>query len=392
MLVIHLTSSRFFGGPERQMLELANALSPDVQSIFVSFREGGLCQTFVDRVRRQGCEAIALHRDMPHLLAAMRELTALLALRRPQVLCCHGYKADLIGLAAARRLSIPVVSVSRGWTGETLRVRVYDALDRRVLGSMDRVVCVSEAQAEKVRRAGVAESKLTVIRNAIRVERFASRDANCRELLHAVFPERRRWVVGAAGRLSPEKGFSFLIDAASHVLREMPAAGFVVFGDGPLYEPLQRRVLAAELEAGFVLAGYRPDFDDYLPHLDVLVLPSLTEGLPNVALEALAAGVPVVATDVGGTGEVVEHGVDGYLVPPANPQALARRIAELLSNDRLRRRMGARGQRRMRAHFSFAAQAAQYRRLFAELHAEASPDGPRPIAHHLLRQLVPGLK
>jgi glycosyltransferase involved in cell wall biosynthesis len=354
MLVVHVTASRFFGGPERQMLELAKSLAPDVRSAFVSFAETGFCRPFLARAEWEG------------------ELAALLRNRGADVICCHGYKADLLGMLAARRLGIPVIAVSRGWTGETFRVRLYDALDRRVLSSMNKVVCVSAAQAEKVRRADVAASKVVVIRNAIRLERFQRAARSDRSRLQALFPTRPRWIVGAAGRLSPEKGFAFLVDAAAEVLKDMPTTGFVLFGEGDLRESLEQQIAAQQLQGRFILAGFRADFDDYLPHMDLLVLPSLTEGLPNVALEALAAGVPVVATDVGGTGEVVEDGVDGYLVPPGDPGAIAGKISDLLANDWLRRWMGANGRERMWENFSFKAQAAEYRRLFAQLGIAAS--------------------
>ena len=115
-----------------------------------------------------------------------------------------------------------------------------------------------------------------------------------------------------------------------------------------------------------MLAGFRSDLDKFLPHLDLMVLPSFSEGLPNVVLEALAAGIPVVATSVGGTPEIVEHDVNGCLVPPGNAEAMARRVIDVLSNGRARK-MGAYGRDHIREHFSFTSQALLYQRLFAGL-------------------------
>ena len=123
----------------------------------------------------------------------------------------------------------------------------------------------------------------------------------------------------------------------------------------------------AGLERNVVLAGHRGDLDALTPHLDVSVLASYTEGLPNVVLEAMAAGVPVVATAVGGTPEVVEEGVTGYLVAAGDSEALAGRIQDLLGSEARRREMGKRGQVRVREHFTFDAQAHAYRQLFDEL-------------------------
>ena len=121
------------------------------------------------------------------------------------------------------------------------------------------------------------------------------------------------------GRLSPEKGFDLLVEAAALVVREHPRVGFLLCGDGPERPALARRIAEHGLEGKFVLAGFRTDLERLLPAWDLAVLSSHTEGLPVAVLEALAAGVPVVATAVGGTPEVVEDGVSGYLVPPGGP-------------------------------------------------------------------------
>ena len=166
--IIHLTSSTFVGGPERQMLGLASQLAADYQTVFLSFAEGGRCQAFLDRATQEGFEARALDNDTPRLRAAVGELTATLRRLRPTVLCCHGYKAILLGRIAARRSGTPVIAVSRGWTYENLKVRAYEALERLSLRLMDRVVCVSEGQAAKVRRAGVPGERVVVIPTASR--------------------------------------------------------------------------------------------------------------------------------------------------------------------------------------------------------------------------------
>ncbi|MCX7424299.1 MAG: glycosyltransferase family 4 protein [Planctomycetia bacterium] len=379
--VAHVCASRFFGGPERQMLGLAAALAPECGTTFVSFAENGLCRDFLDRAGREGFEAIALRHDTPRLAAARRELTDLLRTVRPDVLCCHGYKANLLGLRAARRLGTPVVSVSRGWTGESFRVRLYERLDRRVLRRMDRVVCVSNGQAEKVRRAGVPEHKIRVIHNAVRVERFDRPDPAARGELESLFPQPPRFLVAAAGRLSPEKGFDVLIDAAAQVVRQSPGVGFVVFGDGALREPLEAQIRSRGLKKRFVLAGFRDDLDRFFPHFDLLALPSHTEGLPNVVLEAMAAGVPVVATAVGGTQEVVDDGETGHLVPAGDSAALAHRIIALASNPDRAREMGQHGRERVEQEFSFDTQAKEYRALFAQLAVNSSETGrhePQP--------------
>lgn len=349
------------------MLELARTLFPEYRSVFFSFRESGLCHALLEKARQHGCLARALKYDTPRLLASWREVARSLRETGASLLCCHGYKANLIGLLAARRVGIPVVSVSRGWTGESYRVRLYESLDRRVLRAVDTVVCVSKAQATKVRQAGVPSHKTTVISNAVRMDRFAEPQAIYRGRLQRLFPEPRRLIVGAAGRLSPEKGFSVLVDAAKEVICSDSSVGFVLFGDGALRDSLVAQIEGHGLENHLVLAGFCAHLDQYIPHFDVLVLPSFTEGLPNVALEASASGVPIVATAVGGTPEIVEDGVNGYLVPPGAVEPLANRVKGMLQNEDSRQRMGLRGQDKVSQRFTFSIQADQYRKLFLAL-------------------------
>ena len=174
--VVHLTSSRFRGGPENQMLGVVQSLPPGFRSVFVSFPEGGTCRALLDAARDLGYPAVALEHDTPRLLEATFELARLVRDIRADVLCTHNYKANLIGLVVARRAKIPIVAVTHGWTGQSWLVHCYEALDRLVLRGMDRVVCVSRAQAIKVQKAGVSPGRIVVIPCAIQAERFEAPD------------------------------------------------------------------------------------------------------------------------------------------------------------------------------------------------------------------------
>jgi glycosyltransferase involved in cell wall biosynthesis len=376
MRIVHLTASTFHGGPERQMLELAAALAPDHLTSFLSFAEKGSCRAFLAHAHAEGFEGRALRYDTPRFAAVIAELRAELKQEQTDVLCCHGYKADLLGRIAARLAGVPVIGVSRGWTAETWKVRLYEALDRRVLRGMDRVVCVSEGQAVKVRRAGVSAERVVVIHNAIRTARFDAPDAEGRKILRGLFARAPSLIAVSAGRLSPEKGLTYLIEAARQVVRRHPDLGFVVFGDGALRDSLVRQIASAGLADRFVLADFRSDLDRLMPWADLFVLPSLTEGLPNVVLEAMAGGVPVVATAVGGTPEVVVDGVTGFLVPAAHADALAEPICRLAESAKEREAMGRAGRARVQQEFTFAAQAQAYERLFASV---ARPGCLQPV-------------
>jgi glycosyltransferase involved in cell wall biosynthesis len=367
MRIVHLTASTFYGGPERQMIGLARHLPEGYETEFLSFSEGGRCRGLLSAAHHAGFKARALDNDTPRFYAATREIAEHLRRSQADVLLCHGYKADLLGRRAARRAGVPVVAVARGWTAECFRVRLYERLDRFFLRWMDRVVGVSRAQAERVRRAGVRAEKVRVIHNAVDPDRFADPDPRYRAKLIKYFPTPKARVVGAAGRLSPEKGFAVLVSAAQRVVRQDPSAGFILFGEGSGRAALLEQIKAAGLAGSFVVASFRKDLDRFIPFFDVLALPSFTEGLPNVALEACAGGVPVVATMAGGTPEVIQDGLNGLLVPPGDAEGLAARLLELIASEERMRDMGHAGRQRVVDQFSFATQADRYCDLFDEL-------------------------
>src|SRR5687767_8719454 len=142
MLIVHLMASPFYGGPEKQMLGLARSLPAAYRSVFLTFAERGLSGALLSEVEKHGFEGIRLRNNTPYLPAAVREVTD--HLHRADVLCCSGYKPDIVGLFAARRAGVPVVSVAHGWTSATWKVRLNEMVDRFAMRWMDKVVCVSQ--------------------------------------------------------------------------------------------------------------------------------------------------------------------------------------------------------------------------------------------------------
>jgi glycosyltransferase involved in cell wall biosynthesis len=377
MRIVQLMASPFVGGPERQVLGLAEALRPAIETVFLSFAEGGRARPLLDEARRRGFEAIELRYNAPCLWHAAREVAEYVRRSGADVLCTNGYKPDVIGWLAARRAKVPVVAIAHGWTAATWKVRLNEAIDRRVMRRMDAVICVSEAQAVKVRQAGVDPRRVHVIRNAVDPCASDNPDPSYRRQLEAFFATPPARIVAGCGRLSPEKGFDVFIDAAARVAAQDAGAGFVLFGDGPLRAALQQQVRDRGLQGRFAFAGFRPDLNHFLPWCELLVLPSHTEGLPVVVLEALAAGVAVVATAVGGTPEVITDGIHGRLVPSGNAMTLVRCIREVLADDDMRLSLARTGRQRVRDEFTFTAQAAAHRRLLESLALS-----PGPASHH----------
>lgn len=306
-------------------------------------------------------------------LRAFRRLLRLLRERRVDLVHAHLAYATIWALLAGRLLRRPVVATlhvrpprAPAWSREGIRRRLLVALANRWAA---RVVAVSEAVRRAwVEEAGLAPARAVVVHNGVDLDVAADRggaEAARRDLgVPAGAP-----LVLTVSVLRPGKGIEVLLDALPAVLARQPGARFAVVGDGPARSELERRGAAAGARVAAALSwtGFRHDVPALLAAADLLVLPSLDDAFPTVLLEAMAAGLPVVATRAGGIPEIVEEGVTGILVPPGDPAPLADAVATLLADPDRRRRLGAAGRRRAEERFSTAAWLGRLERLYGEV-------------------------
>ncbi|MDR1268749.1 MAG: glycosyltransferase family 4 protein [Planctomycetaceae bacterium] len=371
--IVHLTASPFLGGPERVILDVIRTqleLGFDVENQVISFREQGGCEPLIRELNQNGFNGTILEHDMPHLVAAYNDLVRFFRHEKTNLVCAHGHKSRLLGWLAARRVGIPIVGVSHGWTWQDWKTSLYERLDQWVHRRMDKVVCVSQGQADKVIQTGTPKNRVLVIHNAINPSRFSeTSDFSYRQQLQEFFETTPQWIVGAAGRLSPEKGFDVLVEAVRLIAEETPELSFgvVLFGEGFLRKSLQDQINHAGLANRFKMVGFTSELDKFLPHFDLFVQSSRTEGFPCVNLEAMAAGVPVLATAVGGVPEQIVSGETGFLVPPNDPISLANNLRQLLENEPLRRLFAKQGQQKTFTEFTCRKQAEKYWELFQNL-------------------------
>lgn len=260
----------------------------------------------------------------------IQQIRDFLQKRQVRVVHCHGYKADAYGWLASRRLPVARIATCHGWTAHTGAVRIYEALDKSVfLRAFHRVIAVSGPIQKGLLRRGHRKNKIVLIPNGLDLSRFPFRQGRASGPLGV--PARKEIIV-SVGRLSPEKGHVHLLHAAGSVLRERPEALFVLVGAGLEEKVLARLADDLGVADRVLLAGARSDVSEVLAQCDVFVNPSLKEGLPMAVLEAMAVGVPVVATSVGDVPEVVKDGETGLLVPAGDAEALARGILRVLTD------------------------------------------------------------
>lgn len=369
MHVMHLRASNFVGGPERQILEhLRRSESETMHFSLCCFEENGCATELETTAGDCGLDCACVTAAGPFDLGTIRQLTRIIREKRVNLLVTHGYKPNLLGRVASWIEGIPTVAVSRGWTYESRRVRFYEFLDRIFLRLADAVVAVSEGQRQKILACGVRPDKVRVIHNAIDLATYPG-PAEKSVRAELGIPQDAI-LVATAGRLSPEKNHMGLVEAARLVLAKMPDVYFVVFGEGFLRPELEKAVAEAGIGHRFFLPGFRSDVRSLLHEIDIFVLPSHTEGLPNVVLEAFACRKPVVATRVGGTPEVVRHGENGLLVQPNDMADLASSVTSLCVSDGIRHTMGDKGYRLAEDQFGYECQTKQYLNIYNRISIE----------------------
>ena len=275
------------------------------------------------------------------------------------------------GMLAIRR--VPIVSTVHGWIGNTLKQRLMNALDKRVLRHFDRVIAVSNRIQQDLLDARVPANRISLLHNAIVLEkhRRSEGSGSLRSLVGKDLPHP---VMVSIGRLSPEKGHADLVEALRLVAAQGRHVSTVLAGDGPSRADLVRQIQASGLEDWIHLPGYVNEPARLLQDADLMVLPSHTEGLPNAALEAFAMEVPVLATSVGGTPEVVTDGETGRLVPAQSPESLAAGILDFLEDPAKWRGWAGRGRRIVEEKFDFNIRTRKLEALYCEL-VESRRDG-----------------
>jgi len=243
----------------------------------------------------------------------------------------HSYKGHLLSLLLRPLTRLPWIAFAHGWTDEDRRIRLYNRLDFRLLRYSDRVVAVSDSVRRRLEATGVPSARITVIPNAVEIN-TGERPVDAAGWRRRLGIPARTPVLSVIGRLSPEKGQDIFIEACGVAAQKNCEFVGVLVGEGPWEKELRVKTKALGLESRVRFAGHCQDVASVYAASDVIVIPSRSEGLPNVLLEAMAFGKPVIATGAGGIPEVIHDGTDGRLVPSEDPANMAAAICSLLGN------------------------------------------------------------
>lgn len=375
MRVLHLrnvTGHHGIYGAEQCILAWMDEMRRQGQIEFVVgcfVGRGGEESEFVRAVRDRGItvEVIRMrHHQSPRVV---QRLAALIRDERIDLVHTHENRSHILGLLSARRAGVPAVASIHGFTRETWKSAGYNLLNLLFLrfAPHGRLICVSEAMRRRLIRGWRFPLATTVtVHNGIGRPRSAQEELRG-DIRRELGIGRRQPVIAVIGRLSREKGQRLLLEAAPMVLAEQAQAVFLLVGDGPDRKMLEARVAEHGLGRAVRFLGYRRDAPEILRTIDLLAIPSLSEGISMVLLEAMSRAVPVVATRVGGIPEVVVHGETGLMVPPGDARCLARGLCALLDRPERAREMGEEAEKRARETFPLSLAAERIRRIYEEV-------------------------
>ena len=373
-----LLDSFMIGGTETQAVELARRLDPKRYRVTIGClrREGPL----LERLRNTPVEIVEVKMgggiDSPAGLLRIAKLARFLRRERFQILHAHDLWSNMIGMPAAMlaRTSVTITSQRDlshdAWYG-TYRRRVLRFLQRRSSMVLTNAKAIRDGLIEQDH---LLPDKVCVVYNGVDLDRFHAPADRAK-----LFPgsKENKLIVLVGNMITDVKGHPVLISAAPEIVKAHPQTKFVLVGDGSKRGEFESQVKALGLEANFLFLGRRGDVPAILACCDIAVLPSLAEGLPNAVLEYLAAGLPVVATALGGNLEIIQEGKTGLLVPPQDSSALAAALIRLLSDEAFAAQIAQAGRAHVEQNFSFERLITEVEQLYTKLLNQKRPVIPK---------------
>jgi glycosyltransferase involved in cell wall biosynthesis len=363
--ILQLVNGFAIGGAERKLLDLVRSLDRNKYRIVIcSVGQGGPLQKEFEKL---GLKVVVLPKKFAFDFSLIFKVARLMRKERIEIVQTTLLYADLIGALAAKLAGVPIVisweTVSHG-TNDSLRTKSRHKLGYRfAMKFVDRIVAVSdETRMSIIDKRKVFPEKVMTIHYGVDLNKYKQSNG---------FVDRKKLgipedapIVGVVARLEEIKGHHYFIRAASEIINKFPKVNCVLVGDGSLRESLEKEVKKLGLESNFHFLGFRNDIQNLLNVFDIFVLPSISEGLPNVILEAMACKKPVVATSVGGIPEAVVHGITGFLVPVKNPASMAQAVVRLLENKKFLIEMGQKGRQRVEEEYSLDKEISEFENLY----------------------------
>jgi len=355
--VLHLIDTGKICGPGKTILESIAGYDKSQYKAYLGVFllnhevDNAFCQAALSR----GVDVVKVrsaHQLDPLVLS---ELVSVIKQLEIDLVLTHGYKADIIGIIASKIQGVAVVSTAHGWITNSRKSKIFKAIQSKILRYADGVIAVSPSIKDALRRMKVPEERIELIYNGIVMGNYDPDTTSSAGLRQQFSIEETATVVGYVGRLSPEKGQKDFVTAMSRIVEQSSDVHCVFVGDGPLKDELLRYISELNLEGKIHFTGHLTDVVPVYKDIDMLALTSHTEGFPNVLLEALCMGVPVLATDVGGVSSIVHPGETGILVKAGDIAGIVSGMLELITDNQKAASYANNGKKMVYQHFRFEA-------------------------------------
>jgi glycosyltransferase involved in cell wall biosynthesis len=341
------------GGAEKQLLMLSRGLDKQkFSSVVISLRNGGPLKKDFEI---SGIKVIEAGKKFKIDILFFFRLLKIIKKERPEILHTFMFTSNTWGRVAGILSNVPVI-ISSERCVDIFKKCHHRLIDRILLLFTKTIVANSQAVKTFYQKTeGIPESKIKVICNGIEIKNSGNKGEEAKiniEKKKELDLEKAGYVIGCGGRFTKQKGFIYLIKAIPLILKYFPQAYFIFAGDGLLKDVFKKTTIDLGIEKNIIFTGYRKDIANIFAVCDIISVPSLFEGMPNVVLEAMALSKPVVGTDIPEIAELVKNGKNGFLVPVKNSISLAEKIIYLLENPSLCKKMGEEGFRLAKEKFS----------------------------------------
>ena len=365
--VLHIRDSGGIHGAERVMLTLATNIDRNICS--VSFlclrRKDGRTEPFINQTKEMGIKLHSVWVKSKFDIRAILKIRDIFKRFKIQIFHSHDFKSNLYGLLASLGLNIKRVTTAHGSTRDSLMKRFYLFIDEKLTYKFfHKVISVSKNLYEFLVIRGVKSSKIRVIQNGFDVNVLLS-TPNADEKPISIRGGKKVFCV--IGRLFPDKGHHYFIEAFANVYKTYKDILGIIIGDGPEFHNIKNKIQQLKLEESIILCGTRSNMAEIYRTIDFIVMPSLTEGLPYVLLESLAMGVPVLASSVGDIPLIVQDKITGYLVPPADVDQLELVMKYFMEYPEEVKLKAENGKNHINQYFSAAKMARETESLYEEL-------------------------
>jgi glycosyltransferase involved in cell wall biosynthesis len=372
--IVYLITEMEIGGAQRVLNRLLAKLDRNkFEPMVVCFYNGD--SIIGNMIRKLDIPVIDIGFSKPWNFYKLWRLWHIFRHECPTILHCWLFHANLIGRIFGHFSDVPIIITSR--RNVEIGGRYREFLKRMTNNYDHAVVAVSErVRKVEIERNNTNPEKVITIHNGVDIsEHKRNISLNKIHIRSKYQIPNDIVVIATVSRLLPQKGLEYLVFALRDFYNLRNKATLFVAGDGVSRQDLEQLVVTGCLQNSIYFLGWRSDIPHVLSCIDIFVLPSLHEGMPNVILEAMAAGLPVVATNVGGTPEVVVDGETGFLVPPRDPKALADAIVRLINDPELRKRFGQAGRERIEKHFTIQETVRKTEALYSRLLKEKGIEG-----------------